>query len=152
MLLVCNLRRQKMDDGHQHTQKCEVLGVSDVVKLVGKRPVKAIDAYMQQADCLVSPRLEGVNTPMKVFTYLASGVPVLATELDTHTQVMNHDMGILVAPELEVFANAIGDIARAPEEFTKRADKAKRVMDEQYSYPSFCRKVESIYRYLECLS
>ena len=34
---------------------------------------------LRQADVLVSPRLKGLNTPMKIYSYLDSGSAVLAT-------------------------------------------------------------------------
>ena len=40
---------------------------------------------MAQADVLISPRIKGVNTPMKIYSYLDSGRCVLATDLQlTH--------------------------------------------------------------------
>ena len=45
------------------------------------------------ADVLVSPRLKGLNTPMKIYSYLDSGSAVLATRLRTHTQVLDDGTG-----------------------------------------------------------
>ena len=59
------------------------LGIDTRVHLVGQRPVGQIGHYMAQADVLVSPRIQGLNTPMKVYSYLDSGVAVLATRLST---------------------------------------------------------------------
>ena len=48
---------------------------------------------------LVSPRLKGLNTPMKIYSYLDSGSAVLATRLRTHTQVLDDGIAYLVEPE-----------------------------------------------------
>ena len=65
---------------------------------LGPRPWEQLGTYLQQADILVSPRTLGSNTPMKVFSYLESGTPVLATSLSMHTQVLDSDIALLVDP------------------------------------------------------
>ena len=62
---------------------------------------------MAQADVLVSPRTKGANTPMKVYSYLDSGVAVLATRLPTHTQVMNDETALLAEPTPEDFSSVV---------------------------------------------
>ena len=41
---------------------------------------------------LVSPRIRGTNTPLKIYSYLRSGRPIVATNLLTHTQVLTPDV------------------------------------------------------------
>ena len=40
------------------------------------------------ADILRPPRIRGTNTPLKIYSYLRSGKPIVATNLLTHTQVL----------------------------------------------------------------
>src|SRR5262249_6759792 len=49
-----------------------------------------LPAFLGLADVLASPRRRGVNTPFQVYTYLASGRPLVATRLLTPTQVLDH--------------------------------------------------------------
>ena len=42
----------------------------------------------RRCDVLVSPRSRGTNTPLKIYQYLRSGKPIVATRLLTHTQVL----------------------------------------------------------------
>ncbi|HEY3013063.1 MAG TPA: hypothetical protein VGJ36_09970 [Gemmatimonadales bacterium] len=68
---------------------------------LGPRPISSLDDLFHRADVPVSPRLKGLNTPMKIYSYLDS----LATRLRTHTQVLDDHTAYLVAPEPE----ALGD-------------------------------------------
>ena len=43
--------------------------------------------------CSVSPRSRGTNTPLKIYQYLRSGKPIVATRLLTHTQVLERRHG-----------------------------------------------------------
>ena len=70
--------------------------ISERTHFLGPRPVDQLGAYLEQAEILVSPRTMGNNTPMKVFSYLESGIPVLATKLDMHTQVLDNEIALLV--------------------------------------------------------
>ncbi len=82
-------------------------GLADRVSLLGQRPAVDIPYYLQAADILVSPRTLGTNIPLKIYSYLASGVPVVATDLPTHTQTVTPDIAILAAPTPEAFAAGI---------------------------------------------
>ena len=75
------------------------LKVKHSVIFTGNLPPNAIKSFLKRADVLVSPRLKGTNTPMKIYSYLDSGTAVLATRLRTHTQVLDDRTAYLVDPE-----------------------------------------------------
>jgi glycosyltransferase involved in cell wall biosynthesis len=77
------------------------------VVLLGQKRSRDIPYYLQTASVLVSPRIMGTNIPLKIYSYLASGVPVVATDLVTHTQSINKDIAFLAAPTAGPFAAAI---------------------------------------------
>ncbi len=67
-----------------------------------------------QADILVSPRIKGTNTPMKIYSYLQSGKPILATDMPTHTQVLSRTTAMLADPSPDKFADAhVATVARS---------------------------------------
>ena len=70
-------------------------GIDDVTIFAGERPAEEIPAYLLAADVLVSPRSRGTNTPLKIYQYLRSGKPIVATRLLTHTQVLDDDTAFL---------------------------------------------------------
>ena len=67
----------------------------------GKRPVSELPQFLALADVLVSPRRTGGNTPFKVYTYLASGKPLVATRIPTHTQLLDDTLATLTEPTAE---------------------------------------------------
>ncbi|MFL6292283.1 MAG: glycosyltransferase [Thermoanaerobaculia bacterium] len=88
------------------------LGIGDAVRFLGPRPVERLGAYLRRATVLVSPRIQGENTPMKVYSYLDSGRPVLATRLPTHTQVLTDDIARLADPEPGAMGRALAELLR----------------------------------------
>ena len=60
-------------------KKAEGLGIGGRVSFTGQVPPDSVPGFIQMADALVSPRLSGTNTPLKIYSYLKSGKPVVAT-------------------------------------------------------------------------
>ncbi len=85
----------------------------------GYQPARDIPAYVQACDILASPRIKGTNTPLKIYSYLRAGKPIVATNLLTHTQVLTPTVARLVEPNAAAFAAALADLIDRPEERTR---------------------------------
>ncbi|GAI19713.1 unnamed protein product, partial [marine sediment metagenome] len=94
------------------------------------------------------PRIEGTNTPLKIFTYLKSGKPIVATNLSTHTQVLNENISMLVDSIPEGIAQGIISLLRDKELRVKMGREGKNFVEENYSYERFVEKVREIYEYI----
>jgi len=66
-------------------ERAHQLGVARAVLAVGARPTREMAEWMALGQALVSPRTEGENTPLKLYSYMRSGRPIVATHLLTHT-------------------------------------------------------------------
>jgi glycosyltransferase involved in cell wall biosynthesis len=87
--------------------------VGDHVRLVGQVDSSLIPSCLMAADVLVSPRERGSNTPLKIFSYLRSGRPIVATDITSHTQVLDHTSATLVAPTAPGLADGISSVLAA---------------------------------------
>jgi glycosyltransferase involved in cell wall biosynthesis len=125
------------------------LGIDGQVHLLGPRPVAALGGYLKQADILVSPRVQGSNTPMKIYSYLDSGVAVVATALPTHTQVMTDNEAALTAPEPAAMAAAIARLLDDPQERQRLTRNAQSLILREHSWPSFRKHVNLLFGELE---
>jgi glycosyltransferase involved in cell wall biosynthesis len=83
------------------------LGISEHVVLERSLPQAAIPAYLAAADVLVSPRIQGINSPGKLLDYLASGRPVVATDTLVHNQLLTSQSAILTPPNAEGLATGL---------------------------------------------
>lgn len=90
------------------------LGLTGNVRFLGPRPVADLGGYLRQADILLSPRLKGVNTPMKVYSYMAAGRAILATDIQSHRQVLDETCALLAAPEPRPTADALARLIGSP--------------------------------------
>jgi glycosyltransferase involved in cell wall biosynthesis len=120
-------------------------GAADVVVFTGQQPAREIPSFVQACDVLVSPRIRGTNTPLKIYSYLRSGKPILATDLLTHTQVLTPDIAALVEPEPEAFAEALAALLDNPHQREALAARARGVADAKYSRESYLRRTAQAY-------
>jgi glycosyltransferase involved in cell wall biosynthesis len=125
------------------------LGIASRVHFLGPRPQERLGEYLEQADVVVSPRIQGINTPMKVYSYLDSGRPLLATRLPTHTQVLDDDIACLFEPDSQALAQALTTLMEDPELRLQLARRAKDRVESEFSRAAFARKVRSLYQLVE---
>jgi glycosyltransferase involved in cell wall biosynthesis len=121
------------------------LGLAGAVHFLGPKPVDTLGAYLRRADILVSPRLSGENTPMKIYSYLDSGKAVLATDLPTHRQVMSEDHALLVAPEAAAFARGMVLLFQDAALRSRLALSAKNLIARRHSHQAYDQSLTELY-------
>lgn len=137
------------NDISKYRDIAQQMSIGDHVHFLGPRPVDKIGQYMAQADILVSPRTQGTNTPMKVYSYLDSGVAVLATRLPTHTQVMDDDIAMLADPGKEDFSRAMLELLSDNRLCKHLAGNAREYVRREHSYTTFRQRVHGLYSRLD---
>ncbi len=113
------------------------LGLEKRIHLLGPRPLNRLQYYLEQADVLVSPRLRGVNTPMKIYSYLLAGRAVVATRIESHTQVMDESVCALVDPEPAALGRVLGELMRDPARRARLGEAAVRRARERHSAEAY---------------
>jgi glycosyltransferase involved in cell wall biosynthesis len=96
------------------------------------------------ARVLVSPRVRGSNTPLKIYEQLASGVPLVATRIGSHTQVLDDSVCFLVEPSAEGLAAGIARALHEPEEAARRSLAARERYAKHYSRPVYEGKLARV--------
>jgi glycosyltransferase involved in cell wall biosynthesis len=135
----------KPEQVEEQQRGAERLGIKSACRFTGQVPHGQVAAYLKLADVLVSPRTAGTNTPLKIFSYLRSGIPIVATDLYTHTQVLNPEVSMLVPPEPEPLAAAITRLLDDPELRASLAAAALRLSEEKYSYSLYVEKTRRVF-------
>ena len=130
-------------------RKATKLQIDGAVRLIGKRPVSEMPEFMAMAAVLVSPRLEPYVTPLKIYAYMASGRPIVATDLPTHTDVLDLNTAILTPPTAQGLAEGIMRAFNEPARVARLGWQAQRLVEREHTYESFKRKLTDLYAYLE---
>jgi glycosyltransferase involved in cell wall biosynthesis len=125
------------------------LGLGSSACLTGRVAKSTAMRYTELAHVLVSPRLHGTNTPLKIYEQLASGKPLVATRIWSHTQVLNDSVCILVEPDPKSIAAGLLQALSDPESAHQLARRAQALYERDYARPNYERKIR---RLLEIVS
>lgn len=136
----------RSDDIQRYRAQAKTLGIAEHLHFTGPRPIEDMPHLFREADILVSPRTRGQNTPMKIYSYLDSGKPLLATRLPTHTQVLDDECALLTDPDPESMAAGFERLLHHPEWGRRLADNARRRVRSKYCLPVFEASVERLYQ------
>lgn len=137
-------------EGHikEYRAAAREAGLESFIVFCGPRDFSLLGYYLAQADILVSPRTKGNNTPMKIYSYLGSGKPILATRLPTHTQVLDDTVACLRDPTPESFAEGLTKLVNDQELRKKLGENGKELAQNKYSIETYREKLAGFYQNL----
>jgi glycosyltransferase involved in cell wall biosynthesis len=104
--------------------------------------------YLAYASVLISPRLDGTTTPLKIYSYLHANRPIVATNITAHTQVLSPETAVLVEPNKDAFAEGILCVLRDPELAECIANNAHEFAIQKFSHQDYIAKINQIYQSL----
>jgi glycosyltransferase involved in cell wall biosynthesis len=127
------------------------LGLDGRVVFTGRVENASLPAYYAACDALVLPSIPGgsENSPVVVFEAMASGRPVVASQLPGVDEIVQHEETGLLVPwaEPEALAAALARVLGDPQ-FRSAAGRKARARAERYSWDHCAAEMEAIYREL----
>jgi glycosyltransferase involved in cell wall biosynthesis len=117
-------------------------GLSSHFLFTGNRPPAEVPVFARLSQVLVSPRVDGTNTPLKIYSYLYSGKPVVATNLYTHTQVLNSNIAVLVDPDADSLARGVLSVLDDEDRAADLGIRARQDFESNYTYQRYLDKTE----------
>src|SRR3989344_4819768 len=121
--------------------------VNGNVRLVAKKDNREIPKYLRAADLLVAPyrtdsiRAQKYFSPIKVFEYMAAGVPLVITELPAVREFLSDNEAYFVKEYTrEAFRDAVKDAMEHPTEREARACSA-HAKSPQFSWQNRARRI-----------
>lgn len=136
-------------DVKRYQEQAVTWGIQTQTRFLGHQPVSRMAALFEAADILVSPRIKGNNTPMKIYSYLASGKAILATALPTHTQVLTPEVAVLTPATVEAFADAMTKLANDKPLRQHLGQAACTLAQKSYSQSSFLATAQELYAWVK---
>lgn len=132
----------RFDQVQHHQNRARELGLSSHFHFTGIRPPEEMPIFMKLADVLVSPRVSGINTPLKIYGYLRSGKPIVATNLYAHTQILNPDVAVLVGSNPDDFAQGVLSVLEDPPLAERLGRQARQFFENRYSFQTFVQQMD----------
>jgi len=132
--------------GQDWTETSHELNVQDHVRFLDVVSPAESMVFLACASVLISPRLDGTATPLKIYSYLHARKPIVATNITAHTQVLNSETAILVEPNKDGFAQGILRVLSDPDLAEFLAKNAHELAQQRFSHQDYISKVDQIYK------
>jgi len=124
------------------------VGAENAVTFLGKIPPDELPSALAASDILLSTRIAGTNTPLKLLDYLKVGRAIVATDNEANRQILTDEMAVFAPPEPDAFAQAIAQLAGDKTRRENMGAHGRRVIDSLYNYTEFKRRLQEVYRHL----
>jgi glycosyltransferase involved in cell wall biosynthesis len=120
-------------------------GIEASVSLLGHVPPDELPNYLAAADVLLSPRIAGVNTPLKLLDYLKSGRAIVAADSPANRLILKEAFAVLTRPDPDAFAEGICGLLADAETRARFGREGRRLIDELYNFAEFKRRLDVCY-------
>ena len=123
-------------------------GGAERVHFPGHIPPDDLPHLLAAADILLSPRIAGRNTPLKLLDYLKAGRAVVACDNPANRLILDESNARLVAPEPAAFAGGIAALAADAGLRERLGAAGRRLYLDTYNYDRFKQRLAAAYAQL----
>jgi glycosyltransferase involved in cell wall biosynthesis len=120
-------------------------GIDASVTFIGTVPPDELPNYLAAADILLSPRIAGINTPLKLLDYLKVGRPIVATDNPANRRILDDTIAVLVEPMPMAFAEAISRLIADEDVRDQMGERGRRLVAEIYNFGEFKKRLGACY-------
>jgi glycosyltransferase involved in cell wall biosynthesis len=130
----------------QLSKKVKSMGLSKRFVFTGRVSPDQVSKYLNIAHVLVSPRSDGLPVPLKIYSYLYTGKPVLATNIAAHKGFSGYDHMLLADPHPEQFAQGLMDALELSKHLPTEGfiTKKRKIAEEKINH--YLSSIERAYR------
>lgn len=138
----------KNRQAREWTEMAQEMNVQNHVRFIDVVSPEESMVYLAYGSVLISPRLDGTTTPLKIYSYLHAEKPIVATNITAHTQVLTSETALLVEPDKDSFADGILQVLKDPELANRLGKNAYQCALEKFNRQDYLSKVDKIYRHI----
>ncbi len=120
----------------------------DQVTFPGKTPPDLLPNTLAASDILLSPRLSGVNTPLKILDYLKAGRAILAADTKANRLLLDESTALLAPPTAQGYARGLVQLSQDKPLREKLSSQGRRLIDSTYNFTNFKSLLQKLYEKL----
>ncbi len=109
------------------------------------RSTDELPDYLSASDILLSPRLSGVNTPLKLLDYFKAGRAIAATNTEANRLLLDERTAVFTEPTASAFADGISRLVSEPELRKELGRNGRHQIDEKYNFVEFKQRLKECY-------
>ncbi len=123
-------------------------GVEGNVSFLGKVAPDLLPNYLAASDILLSPRISGVNTPLKILDYMKVGRAIVATDVESNRLLVDENTAVLADPDPVAFAGAITSLAGDRRRRTEMGRASRHLYETRYNFQEYRQRLADCYSYI----
>ena len=129
----------------EFAERPEASAADGQVFVLPRQPRRQIPVYMELADFLVLPRVAADNVPLKLFDYMASGTPIIATRGPAHEPLLDESRAFMSEPTVEALSATLVDACASRQRSEALARAARSYATENFGWDQFVEFVRNTY-------
>jgi len=141
VLLIVGGTREQVN---KYKKLVNSLGLGEYVFMTGRVPQAVAQQLCKKATIQVSPRSAGTNTPLKIYEQLSSGIPLVATDIYSHTQAIDSKVAFMVPPDAQGMSEGIIKALDSKAEREQKTAAAFELYRKKYSRPMYEKKLKRV--------
>jgi glycosyltransferase involved in cell wall biosynthesis len=128
-----------------YRQKAKKLGIEKWVHFTGKVPHEELPRYLSLADVAVSPKISTTEANLKLFSYLAMGLPAVVFDNPINREILGN-LGIYAkSGDLQSFAGALLEILKDQARAQQIGAQGRQKAAADYSWLAVGNRLKTIY-------
>jgi glycosyltransferase involved in cell wall biosynthesis len=132
----------------ERTLPLQQLGLTDRVQFLGKVDPEQLPAYLRASDILLSPRISGHNTPLKLLDYFKAGRAIVATDVEANRLLLDEQTAAFAPPDAEFFGTVLAETAPNPDLRRELAAHSQEKIRTTYNVENYTRQLAGVYHEL----
>lgn len=127
----------------------DAAGVGHAVTFLGRIDPDSVPAHLEASDILVSPRILGRNSPIKLLDYLRAGRPIVATDVPANRTYLDESVSLLTQPSAQSLAEGIERLAGDADLRSRLSGVGRRRIESAFTYGEFRQRLADCYTELQ---
>jgi glycosyltransferase involved in cell wall biosynthesis len=115
------------------------------LRVVRRQPRDRVPHYVALADFLLLPRAIGRNVPLKLFEYMASGKPIVASRTPPHEALLDSSRAVFFDQSEQTLPQVMLDLIANPDRASRLGTAALKYAEEVLTWQHFVELVGQIY-------
>ena len=138
------------EDIHEYKALAQKLYLSDRVRFFGKVPHRDIPDYLALFDVAVAPapateHSSFYGSPLKMFEYMAAGVPMIVSDLPALREVLSTETALFIKPaDAHELAQAVSLLQREPARAQAMAIEARALVEKRFTWHARAQGILSL--------